>query len=200
MKFFGTEYGGWNIDQSKIYKGDTIIDAGIGEDISFTEELQKHFENSLNIIGIDPTKKAINYINNVKPKNYTLIPCAVCVSGIDHLTMYKNIIPSHVSESCEGTHRSVSRYQTYKADTISIAEIRSKTPNISLIKLDIEGAEYDMIHECLGIPQIAVEFHHFCIEEKSEEDTTNMVELICSLGYNIAYKDDKNTTFTFTTQ
>ena len=58
---------------------------------------------------------------------------------------------------------------------------------IDLLKMDIEGSEYEVIDSIIHIPdtvrQFCVEFHHFCTN-KTIEDTKNCILKIKSLGFN----------------
>jgi len=98
--FLGTEYGGWVVDLDLINENDTIICAGVGEDISFETEL----------------------INTYQP---------------------------------------------------------------SFIKMDVEGSEYNVLLECLGVKQICVEFHHHCLNDKKLDDTLNLVNKFLDYVYEI---------------
>ena len=55
----------------------------------------------------------------------------------------------------------------------------------SFIKLDIEGSEYNVLEECIGINQVCVEFHHHCLSDKSYEDTMRLVNMFLENNYQI---------------
>jgi FkbM family methyltransferase len=175
IKKLGSEYGGWVLDIDSINPGDTIIDAGLGEDISFLEELCKH--KDVKIIGIDPTEKSHIYIEKhaLHGDKLELIKCAIAPKGTDKIVMYKNSNPEHVSESLYSDHQST-KSDTYEVKCISISDLISKY-NPSVVKIDIEGAEYDVYKEILGVKQICIEFHHHCIDSISEECPKTTIKL-----------------------
>ena len=180
-QMLGTTYGGWVVDLDSINDGDVIIDAGLGEDISFLEGLNKH--KKVKIIGVDPTEKSHRFVESKNLDNLTLIKKAVEKHGVDKITMFKNSNPNHVSESVYSDHAST-KGEKYDIDCISIKELREKY-NPSVIKIDIEGAEYNVIPECIGVKQVCIEFHHHCISIVDMSKTKEMVKLMLDNGYEI---------------
>jgi len=182
---YGTQYGGWLVDLSLIPEGSTVISAGVGEDISF--DLQLINKRSCNIVGIDPTVKSHLFIENQKNlNNFELIKMALHIEDGDIVQMYKNKRQDHVSESILSDHQSVKDFDYYHAETISLPTLFDKYNNISVLKMDIEGSEYDVLENLLEVPetlkQICVEFHHFC-SNKSAEDTQKIITKMKDLGF-----------------
>lgn len=190
----GTDYGGWTIDINDVKDGDTVLDLGLGEDISFSQELAAL--RNVNIIGIDPTEKSHRYVESLQNAPITLIKKAVAKDGINAITMHRNRNPLHVSESFISTHHAVGN-DSYEVDCISIKSLRDGYPNISLIKMDIEGGEYDVLDECIGVKQLCVEFHHFCINGITISDTNACIKKLLDNGYEILDKNQQATEFTF---
>lgn len=182
LKYLGTSYGGWEIDLDSIADGSFIIDAGLGEDISFLEELLEL--KSVDIIGIDPTEKSHKFIEEKKIENLTLLKKCIAKKGVSQVQIFKNKNPLHVSESYFKEHGSANESETYFADCISFKDLIEKY-SPCLIKMDIEGAEYDVLEECIGVKQICVEFHHHCISTKNIEDTQKCLDKMVSEGYSI---------------
>tara|TARA_R100000152_G_C6775767_1_gene204393 strand:+ start:210 stop:1526 length:1317 start_codon:yes stop_codon:yes gene_type:complete len=183
LKKLGTEYGGHSVDLNLIPEGSTVISAGVGEDISFDLELIKL--KKCKIIAIDPTKKSKQYIEKHQPDNFTFINKALVSnhrSG-QKIKMYVNKNPKHASDSQFSSHQAVSQ-KFYEADTITLNELFSKYKNISLVKLDIEGSEYEMIDDLIAtnVQQMNIEFHDFCTGYSSQ-DTESAIKKIISSGY-----------------
>ena len=195
IKYLGTEYGGWSIDLDSIKEGDVIIDAGLGEDVSFLTDLHKYI--GFNVVGIDPTKKSHDYLLSNPVKNMHLLKMAIGKFGQDKMTIFKNNNPDHVSESCYSDHLSTLGMESYEIKCISFKELIEKYSPV-LIKMDIEGTEYDVLHECIGVKQICVEFHHHCIASKSKIDTEKCIEFMEKNGYEvIAVNHDREYTLIF---
>jgi len=191
-KFLGTSYGGWLVNLDLINDGDYIIDAGLGEDISFIEELLIH--KKINIIGVDPTTKSHLFLDKKELNSFKLFKKAIAPFGTNEITMYKNTNPNYVSESYYLDHGSVSN-NGYNVECISFKELIT-TYKPSLIKMDIEGAEYDVLLECIGIPQVCVEFHHHCMTSKTFDDTQKLINLMIENNYQII-DNRNNIEFTF---
>lgn len=194
IQHLGTDYGGWSVDLDYIQDGDTIIDAGLGEDITFPLELQE--KRDVFVVGIDPTEKSIKHVKKLSPKNFELIERAIAPEGVKSVRIHKNKNPDWVSESVMSTHSSVGE-DTYEAKCISFKELRKKYDNISVIKMDIEGSEYMCLEECIGIKQVCVEFHHFCMNDRSEEDTEKLIRMMKDSGYVILKSNPQRTEITF---
>ncbi len=186
----GTEYGGWTIDPDLIPAGSTIISAGVGEDISFDRELIAR-KNCM-VVGIDPTEKAKQYIQNHSGPRFRFLPRALAEKGRSFVRMYRNANPDHVSDSIVSSHQSVASGQFYDAQTVCLDDLLRELPNVSLLKMDVEGAEYSILSSVanLDIPQICVEFHHFCTGY-TIEDTLSCIEHLGRMGYVVAHADAK---------
>lgn len=182
FELYGNLYGGWVVDLELIPQNSTIISAGVGEDISF--DLAMIEKRNVNVIGIDPTKKSHDFIEKTKPKNFQLIKKALW-SKKETITLYKNRIDAYVSESVLESHSFANKKQSYQTDTITLPELLEKHKNVSVIKMDVEGAEYEVIESLteLSVPQLCVEFHHFC-SNKTLQDTINAINKLKELGYN----------------
>ena len=185
FELLGTTYGGWMIDLNLVPKGSTIISAGVGEDISF--DLVMINEKNCKIVGIDPTPKSHLFIEKQKNLfNFDLIKKVLHSQHDDVVKLYKNKNREHVSESILPTHDAVLGFDSYYSDTVSLENLFEEYKDISIIKMDIEGSEYDVIANLKTIPksvkQFCVEFHHFCTD-KTVEDTKEMIESLSRLGF-----------------
>lgn len=194
IKYLGTVYGGWAVDLSKIKDGDLIIDAGLGEDISFLEELLK--EKKVNIIGIDPTVKSHAFVEKKNLPELKLLKKAIAKDGVKTIRMFKNSNPEYVSESTFKEHQMTSD-DSYEVECVSFKELIDQHQKIAVIKMDIEGVEYEVLEECLGIPQLCVEFHHHCINGIEFKETRNKIKLLLNNGYKIIHKNDKLSEISF---
>ena len=167
FNLIGTDYGGWVVD------------------ISFDTHLIR--EKNCKIIGIDPTTRSHHFIEKQPDlNNFILLKKALGTSSDDLIEMYKNKNPNHISESILPHHQSVKSFDYYYSETIDLPFLFEKYKNISVIKMDIEGSEYEVIEKLSFIPnsvkQLCIEFHHFC-SDKTIDDTRRCIEKLQNLGF-----------------
>jgi len=183
FELLGTQYGGWFVDLGLVPENSTVISAGVGEDISFDLELIKN--KSCNIVGVDPTEKSARYIRKNPNDNFKFIQKALYSNSNQKIKMYKNQNPEWVSESVTTTHNMVSDWDCYDAITTNVEDLLKEYNNVSILKMDIEGSEYEVLNNLkeLSIPQLCVEFHYFCTDY-TLEDTKKCIKHLTGLGYN----------------
>jgi len=186
IQVIGSEYGSCAVILDLIPFGSTIISAGVGEDIVFDLELIRL--KNCKIIGVDPTEKARRYVENHKHERFCFLQKALYSESNRKVKIYKNTNPDYVSESIISSHNMVSVSDFYEAETITIYDLLGEYESISVLKLDIEGAEYEVLDSLteLEIPQVYTEFHHFCTGFVAA-DTERCIEHMNQLGYVIAY-------------
>mgnify|MGYP003110335940 CR=1 FL=1 len=185
LNYLGTDYGGWAICLDLVPSESLIISAGVGEDISFDEALITL--KKCKILGIDPTPKSHQYIETLNPPNFTLLKGALVGGGESTVKIFKQKNPDYVSESIIESNKNCSD-DYHLAPAFNLTSIISQNSSIAVLKLDIEGAEYEMIEEIgnSGIPQVCIEFHHFCTDF-SPQDTRAALASLWADGYTTQY-------------
>lgn len=158
----GTEYGGWWLNPEGLNSASIVYSFGIGEDISFDRELIKTC--GVRVHGFDPTPRSLQWLNSQGlPDGFTIHEYGIAAHD-GKLLLYPPSNSSHVSLS-------VVRRGNEEATPLELPVKRLVTvmeelghDHIDLLKLDIEGAEYDVIPDVLNsnvtIHQLLVEFHH----------------------------------------
>lgn len=183
-------------------KSSTIVDVGCGFDADFSVYMIQRF--GVHSIGIDPTRRHQKDLGNIVKKFAGLFRHeAVAVSTTDGKLVF-NESENNISGSLLLEHKNVQQ------DTIKTYEVRSVglknlpeflgLQKIKYIKLDLEGAEYDLIRDLKKddvekYEQIFVEFHHHCVPMYSPKDTLDRAEKMRSLGFNIFTLDNHNFLF-----
>jgi FkbM family methyltransferase len=159
---FGSRYGGWNVAIGHLTNKSIVYSFGIGEDLSFDIALIHRF--GLFIHAFDPTPKSIGWVHKqVLPESFIFHDY-----GLGDLDAEVNFYPPD-----NPNHNS---YSMVKRSDIMIKPIHCRVKrlekimkelghnNIDLLKMDIEGAEYQVIDDILNANlrpiQILVEFHH----------------------------------------
>ena len=197
-KLFGGDHG-WVLDESKISKDSVIYSVGVGSNIDFDIALIKRFH--LIVHAFDPTPRSIEWVENQSiTKNFKFYPLGL--GGKDG-TM--NFFPPLRESS---THFSpVKRYDEDDRDVI-IAPVKSLTSiasdlghnHIDLLKMDIEGAEYEVIDSLqtskITIDQILVEFHHM-YKGIPIERTIDAIEKLKEIGFELFNISQRTYEFSF---
>lgn len=181
----GSEWGGFWVNTDLIPHGSAAICAGIGNDITFDVELICRF--GCKIVGLDPTQRAIEHIHRnrmsgtISAENYTFLPRALF--GKTGEVLY-----------CH-SFRSVWRQGGDESLSISLGDLLAKYPDVSIVKMDVEGSEFPVIQSLASIPdsvrQIAVEFHHRLPEVPYElADAEDAVRALDCMGFTLERTED----------
>lgn len=194
LTYLGSDWGGLHVDMSLIPPGSTIISAGLADDISFDMALIE--KKQCYVVGIDPTKLAAktvrryNVRNFLKKKHFTLLRYALHDrSGL----IVRLGGPAKTFLSPRGS----------KAETLSINDLVSMYPGASLLKMDIEGAEFPVLESLnkMRVPQIGIGFHVWLNSESdtcpndgvvpsfyTKQDVLDCVEHIKGMGYKLVFE------------
>ena len=149
----GTAYGGWAFDLDSINDGDVILDCGVGNDVSFAEELLKI--KNVKFVFVDPGEDNLNYARSRIP-NATYIQAAV-TKETSEVDLFLSLT--------EGSHSLIPQMSIVGNKSIKVSGVKLsdllQQYNPSIVKLDIEGSEYDVFQDLFLYPakQIAIEFH-----------------------------------------
>ena len=190
--FLGTPYGGWDFIDMNILKNCTILSAGAGEDISFDIEFMnkynskviivdptpralKHIEEVLMLVGNDKIQsydlssgsqnpKSYN-LKNIKKENISIVKKALTNKDNETIKFYPPGNTNDVSFSIVNSNKnSIENLNFIEVETTTVSSIIEsfKLTKLPLIKLDIEGAEIDVLNsfldENIKPSQILVEF------------------------------------------
>lgn len=159
----GSEYGMWPLLVDHTMAGERILSFGVGRDISFDLEAIARFNCVVD--AFDPTPISQEWVDQQNlPPNFTFHP--VGVSARDgYADFYAPAVQGHTSFSVAKNPNSMTD-RSVQARVLRISSIL-KYLNIGqpdIIKMDIEGFEYDVLKDMMksGIrpKQLLVEFHH----------------------------------------
>lgn len=216
MQHLGSSYGGWNVPEGFLNKNSICYSAGAGEDISFDVELVKLY--GCEVFIFDPTPKAVKHfedlekaikkgtkiaINNNQDQFYDLDK-----DDLDKIHFLKLGLwnkrkkikffspqnPGHASFSALNLQKT--RNFIYgKVDKLSNIMKKFGHKKISLLKLDIEGAEYKVVESIaeddLDIDLICVEFDevNHPIDKRYKSRVQKSIKSLINKGYVIIYSD-----------
>jgi FkbM family methyltransferase len=179
-----------------------IVDVGCGRDA----ELSRYFigKYGLTAFVVDPTRKHKPALSEIKTNygdQFNILNYALSAS--DGTIVFNESIAGE-SGSIVIDHVNVKHGETvtYEVPTICLGTLSQMigSTNIDFIKIDIEGAEYDLINHISDTDirpyhQIFIEFHHRAVKKYSKNDTLKAVQTIQKFGYEVFTLDDINYLF-----
>ena len=177
--------GGKLVSRKLLNKEHVVISAGIGSDLDFEMGISRKLGNT--VIGIDPTKVSLNFVTRISKVNNNLIRRfkfinkALTASG-ERLEFFSG---DHDRMATTSKSHSIGNANTFDFDGISL-EVLIRNNNVGYLKLDIEGYEYQLFDALLNdfrIPQIAIEFHHFCVDELTAVGALEFIKKMEEKGY-----------------
>ena len=182
-KYFGNKYADWCIATDNLNHKSIVYSFGVGTDISFDISLIKKY--NLSIYAYDPTPRSIDWLQKQQiSKNFIFEQ--VGISNNDGtMTFFQPENSEHVSFSINSISESSIKLPVNKLSTLMSKNNHSY---IDILKMDIEGSEYDVLDDILEkkyfIKQILVEFHYRFSHENLIK-TKNIIKKMNFNGYKI---------------
>jgi FkbM family methyltransferase len=138
----GDGYGTWDVPLGRLPDEAICYCAGVGEDTQFDEALMALGHR---VYAFDPTPRAIAHAAQVVADHpeYTFLPVGVW-SADDTLRFYAPSNPAHVSHSALNLQHTDAYFEAEVMSLPSLME-RLGHDRVDLVKLDIEGAEHEVI-------------------------------------------------------
>jgi len=179
VKYLGTSYGGWHFSDENLSKNLTVVSAGVGEDISFDIELFNKFKVKLFLIDPTPravlyvqkiianlgNSKTLEFdessgnqpieaydLSDIQEEDFILIEKALYNKSESTIKFFAPPKKEFVSYSISNFQHNFSKDTDYiKVKTITLSDImiQNKINKIDILKLDIEGAENQVIPNML---------------------------------------------------
>jgi len=191
MTRIGTNYGGWWVPSNFLDDLSVCYLAGVGTDISFDLGVVERFGSQ--VWSIDPTPESVTWMakQDLPPQMRFL---AIGLAGSNQkLRFYAPADPTHVSHSVANLQRT-DRYFEAECQTVATLMGSLGHERIDLLKLDIEGAQHDVIDSLLRdnvFPRV------LCVEMDQPEPVAvsrRSVARLRAAGYGIAKVEDFNLT------
>ncbi len=184
-RHIGSDYGGWIVAIGPLgdVKNPVVLSFGLGDDISFDEEIISSY--GAHVYGFDPTPASLRWIAaRGAPQNMQVFPIGISrfdgrqkfsVSENDTRGNYSSKETAGTSAICD-----VMRYSSI----LAMLELK----HVDVLKLDIEGSEYDVIPEIITSSvrpvQLLVEFHHR-LHRIDVADTRRAVKMVQQAGFSL---------------
>ena len=190
-----------NIIYNPCFPFDVVIDCGC----SIGAELAIHMSRTYGSIVycVDPTLKHSSSLSALvkRYQNMNYIQAAIA-KDTGMLEFYEPVVNESGSIFSSHTNSQTQPGQNYQVQAYSLSSLLEaiNTSAVDYIKLDLEGAEYDLLANTPPLvlskfKQIFVEFHHHCIPEYSVFDTRQIVDRLSSNGFKCHTLDSHNYLF-----
>ena len=194
---YGGDHG-WVVDESLLNKESVIYSVGVGSNIDFDLELINSFGATVH--AFDPTPRSIEWVKDQQlPKHFIFHPFGLSAEN-GHMDFFP---PSKASSTHfspidrYGDTNNVVRAPVKDIDTIA-SELNHK--EIDLLKMDIEGAEYEVIEALpknrVAINQILIEFHHM-YKGIPISKTVEAISTLSNLGFELFNISQRTYEFSF---
>jgi FkbM family methyltransferase len=197
--WFGNPHAGFYVYTRHLNTESIVYSFGVGEDISFDLELIKQIQ--CKVFAFDPTPKSIQFVQNKLNEKFIFHDIGISNKNgkeIFYMPPDKKFVSGSTINRWGSTNdRNYIQVQMKTFGSI-IKDLNHST--IDLIKMDIEGAEYDVIVDILStniyVKQIVVEFHHRFSKEQLQKTKKTILKLR-SAGYKLIAVSANKEEFTF---
>jgi len=201
MVWYGKTGAGFFVYEKDLSADSIVYSFGVGEEVSFDMELINKF--GCKVYAFDPTPKSIRFVENLPPNDKFIFNPYGIYNTDGFIKFYLPEDENYVSGS------SINRWR-YNEKIFKPIDVPVKTfaaitkqlghNKIDVLKMDIEGAEYDVIDGILNsgidITQILVEVHHR-FPDVGVNKTKDFVNKLNAHGYKIAKIADSKEEYSF---
>lgn len=185
-RWYGSSYGGFFIEPTLLNNKSIVYSFGIGKDISFDTKIINKY--ACKVYGFDPTPKSIEYIKSIKTSPlFHFSPYGISLkTGTEKFYLPAN--SKGVSASMV-VSEAVNKENYLEVNMKSFNDIckHFKHRHIDLLKIDIEGSEYEIIPNILNtditITQLLVEFHDRFFQD--EIKSKKIIEFCKNKGFEV---------------
>ena len=200
------QFSDWAIVPTLMNRETPIVYSfGIGDSIEFERLLIDRFHAQVH--AFDPTPSVYDWLREAKvPEAFHFYPWAIS-SRDETLTLYPR--RRRDGSAMTGMYTCVPQAGV-DGDGLSVPSRRLSTvltllghEKIDILKIDIEGAEYDVLSDLIESQvrpdQILVEFHHR-FDGIGKKETSKIISRLTKLGYAIAFVADTGREVTLVNQ
>lgn len=189
MKKFGDHYGGYMVPEELVNPESIVYSFGLGENSTFDVELCDHAGCDIHIF--DPTPRSIAFFKKELQQNSKLIFHEYGLWKENGLArFYAPANETHVSHSILNIQQT-NKWFFARVKPLSVIMKELGHTHIDLLKMDIEGAEMEVIPDMIRsqiFPRI------ICVEFHGNVEKI-MVSTITNCGYEVIHSENHSFTF-----
>jgi FkbM family methyltransferase len=178
----------WTIVTRGMRPDAVIYSGGVGEDITFEQQLIRRFGVKIHIF--DPSPVAARTIALANNDGLLFKPLGLATSAAAKFSIGGGTDSS--------TWMKAGGSETLPCTALAHEMEMNGHDSIDLLKIDIEGFEYEVLESCLEqripIKQICVEFHDF-FPEIPKSRTKQMIRALESHGFDLIHRHRHDHTF-----
>lgn len=197
LQKFGDEKFGlqWTICPAGLDSESVVYSAGVGDDISFERALVAKF--GCDIVLCDPSPVALKTMARPENKipNFHFHPVALAGHS-GHMGV--SLQTDHKGETWFSRDSAEGGQQIECVDLGSLLKRNGHT-HIDLLKLDIEGSEYDVVEDMVQnrlLPrQLSIEYHHGILPGITRMKSVRSMFKLFGAGYRLVHQEGCNHTF-----
>jgi FkbM family methyltransferase len=178
----------WTIVTRDLRSDAVIYSGGVGEDITFEQELIRRFGVKIHIF--DPAPVAAHTIALANTEGLLFRPLGLAASSVGRFSIGGGTASS--------TWLKAGGSETLPCTSLTREMEINGHDSIDLLKIDIEGFEYEVLESCLKedipIKQICVEFHDF-FSDIPKAKTKAAIRALQSHGFDLIHRHRHDHTF-----
>lgn len=186
-QWYGNVYGGFFVNPALLSKQSVVYSFGIGEDISFDRMIIE--QHHCQLFAFDPTPKSIQWVKSQQlPQEFHFQEYGLALeTGMAEFNLPAN--DQYVSGSLVSHHK-VDATKKVSVPMKSFMDIVTELNHkkIDVLKMDIEGSEFDVIESILNsdviIDQFLIEFHERFFED-GRKRLRRTLKLMKQHGYKV---------------
>ena len=194
LKTFG-DICPWTIQADTLDAKSVVLSAGAGNDISFERDLIEQYQLNIVLMDPSPTGKICVEKTVLSPDRLKFLPLALTAKdGVIHMRAPQDPVEgSYVATGDNGVG------DTFESESIVQIMRKNNWKQIDLLKMDIEGSEYEVLDQILishlNIRQICVELHYGTgFQESRSTILKTILRMVCG-GYDLVHRVGMDFTF-----
>ncbi|MEI6194095.1 MAG: FkbM family methyltransferase [Verrucomicrobiota bacterium] len=185
----------WNYCPDDLNSKSIIYSGGVGRDTSFEHGLVRQFGCSVILLDPSPTGAETMALAENRIPQFTFLP--VGLAGT--CGTLKLAPPEHPEEGSWFKHAGDETTIEVPCKDLATLMLENGHRHIDLLKIDIEGAEYEvmdgLLKKRLPVKQVLVEFHHDILSGIKRRKTVGIILKMIAAGYKLLDQEGANHTF-----